>query len=131
MDAAYVPHKVEKLNDNLNYFKPPIVSDKIYSIILPPPNITGNLHLGHALTVAIQDAIVRWKQMQGIETMWVPGLDHAGIATQVIVEKKLWREDKLTRHDIGRTKFEEKVWNWKSEKESAIENQLKKNGTCY
>ncbi|XP_022852846.1 valine--tRNA ligase, mitochondrial 1-like [Olea europaea var. sylvestris] len=83
--------------------KPPFV------IVLPPPNVTGALHIGHALTAAIQDAIIRWRRMSGYNTLWVPGTDHAGIATQVVVEKKIMRERKLTRHDVGRESFVDEV----------------------
>jgi valyl-tRNA synthetase len=76
---------------------------------LPPPNVTGALHIGHALTVAIEDAIIRWRRMSGYNALWVPGVDHAGIATQVVVEKKLMREKKLTRHDIGREELVSEV----------------------
>lgn len=102
-----------------------------FVIIIPPPNVTGSLHLGHALTNAIQDALVRWHRMKGKTTLWVPGCDHAGIATQVVVEKKLWREEKLTRHDVGREKFVDKVWKWKNEKGDRIYHQLRKVGASY
>ncbi|KAL6003256.1 Valine--tRNA ligase, mitochondrial 1 [Asimina triloba] len=93
MAKQYSPSSVEKST------KPPFV------IVLPPPNVTGALHIGHALTAAIQDTIIRWRRMSGYNTLWVPGMDHAGIATQVVVEKKIMRERKLTRHDIGREGF--------------------------
>lgn len=102
-----------------------------FVIIIPPPNVTGSLHLGHGLTNAIQDAIVRWHRMRGETTLWNPGCDHAGIATQVVVEKKLWREEKKTRHDLGRDKFIEKIWAWKNEKGIRIYDQLKKMGSSY
>ena len=86
-----------------------------FVMVIPPPNVTGTLHLGHALTCAIEDCITRWHRMQGHTTLWVPGTDHAGIATQVIVEKKLKRERGVGRHDLGREKFLEEVWNWKEE----------------
>lgn len=89
--------------------KPPFV------IVLPPPNVTGALHIGHALTSSIEDTIIRWRRMSGYNTLWVPGMDHAGIATQVVVEKKIMRERKLTRHDLGRENFVHEVWNWKNE----------------
>lgn len=97
-------------------------------MIIPPPNVTGSLHLGHALTNAIEDSLTRYKRMKGFTTLWVPGCDHAGIATQVVVEKKIWRERNLTRHDLGRDKFIEEIWNWKKEKGDIIYNQLKKIG---
>ncbi|XP_034943324.1 valine--tRNA ligase isoform X3 [Chelonus insularis] len=99
-----------------------------FVMVIPPPNVTGFLHLGHALTSAVEDAIVRWNRMKGRTTLWNPGCDHAGIATQVVVEKKLWREEKKTRHDIGREKFVEKIWEWKNEKGHRIYEQLKKLG---
>uniref|UniRef100_A0A1B0D104 Valine--tRNA ligase n=1 Tax=Phlebotomus papatasi TaxID=29031 RepID=A0A1B0D104_PHLPP len=100
-----------------------------FSIVIPPPNVTGSLHLGHALTNAIEDAITRWYRMKGRTTLWVPGCDHAGIATQVVVEKKLWREQQLTRHDIGREAFIEKIWAWRNEKGDRIYDQLKRLGS--
>ncbi|KAL7212750.1 hypothetical protein ACSBR2_015434 [Camellia fascicularis] len=84
--------------------KPPFV------IVLPPPNVTGALHIGHALTSAIQDTIIRWRRMSGYNTLWVPGMDHTGIATQLVVEKKIMRERKLTRHDVGRERFVSEEW---------------------
>lgn len=100
-------------------------------MVIPPPNVTGSLHLGHALTNAIEDAITRWHRMNGRTTVWVPGCDHAGIATQVVVEKKLWREQQLTRHDLGRDAFIEKIWGWKNEKGDRIYHQLRKLGSSY
>ncbi|KAI5332288.1 hypothetical protein L3X38_022417 [Prunus dulcis] len=105
-----------------NSSKPPFV------IVLPPPNVTGTLHIGHALTAAIEDTIIRWRRMSGYNTMWVPGMDHAGIATQVVVEKKLMREKQLTRHDIGREEFVAKVWEWKEKHGSTILHQLRRLG---
>uniref|UniRef100_A0A0D3FCW2 valine--tRNA ligase n=1 Tax=Oryza barthii TaxID=65489 RepID=A0A0D3FCW2_9ORYZ len=96
--------------------------------VLPPPNVTGALHIGHALTVAIEDAIIRWRRMSGYNALWVPGVDHAGIATQVVVEKKLMREKKLTRHDIGREEFVSEVLKWKDEYGGTILNQLRRLG---
>ena len=93
-------------------------------MVIPPPNVTGSLHLGHALTSSIQDSITRWNRMKGKITLWVPGSDHAGIATQVVVEKKLKRERNLTRHDLGREKFVEEAWKWKNEKGGKIYSQL-------
>ena len=84
-------------------------------MLFPPPNVTGDLHLGHAITLTIQDAIVRWKLMNRHRVVWVPGFDHAGIATQVVVEKKLWNEKKLTRHDLGKERFIQEVFEWKEE----------------
>lgn len=102
-----------------------------FVMVIPPPNVTGSLHLGHALTNSIEDAITRYHRMKGKTTLWVPGCDHAGIATQVVVEKKLWREEKLSRHDLGREKFIEKIWEWKNEKGDRIYHQLKKLGSSF
>ncbi len=100
---------------------------KSYSIVIPPPNVTDVLHIGHALNNTLQDILIRWKRMQGYEAEWLPGVDHAGIATQVVVEKSLAREGR-SRHDIGREKFVQKVWKWKEEKFDRIIDQLKKIG---
>ncbi|KAH9618500.1 hypothetical protein KSS87_013101 [Heliosperma pusillum] len=102
--------------------KPPFV------IVLPPPNVTGALHIGHALTSAIEDTIIRWRRMSGYNTLWVPGMDHAGIATQVVVEKKIMRERKLTRHDLGRENFVSEVWKWKDEYGGKILKQQRQLG---
>ncbi|XP_052721885.1 valine--tRNA ligase-like isoform X2 [Crassostrea angulata] len=100
-----------------------------FVMCLPPPNVTGTLHLGHAITNTIQDALVRWHRMRGYETLWLPGCDHAGIATQVVVEKKLWKEKRQTRHDIGREAIIQEVWKWKESKGETIYDQLKKLGS--
>ncbi|XP_058116915.1 valine--tRNA ligase [Anopheles ziemanni] len=102
-----------------------------FVMVIPPPNVTGSLHLGHALTNAIEDCITRWHRMKGRSTLWVPGCDHAGIATQVVVEKKLWREHKQTRHDLGREKFIEQIWQWRNDKGDRIYHQLKKLGSSF
>eukprot|EP00948_MAST-09A_sp_MAST-9A-sp1_P003579 g3579.t1 len=96
-----------------------------YTVVLPPPNVTGSLHLGHALMVAIEDLLCRWKRMCGKVVMWVPGTDHAGIATQVQVEKKIMKEEQLTRHDLGREKFLERVWAWKHQYGNRITTQMR------
>jgi len=100
---------------------------KPYTIVIPPPNVTGSLHMGHALNGIIQDILIRWKRMQGYNTLWLPGTDHAGIATQNVVEKELAGEG-LTRHDLGREKFIERVWQWKEKYGNTIVNQLKRLG---
>jgi valyl-tRNA synthetase len=101
---------------------------KPYAIVIPPPNITGILTMGHVLNNSIQDVFVRWKRMQGFETLWMPGTDHAGIATQNVVEKSLTKEGK-TRHDLGRDEFIKLVWTWKEEYGGTIIKQLRKLGT--
>ncbi len=98
-----------------------------FTIVLPPPNVTGSLHLGHALNAVIQDILIRKKRMEGYKTLWIPGTDHAGIATQNVVEKQLKKEG-LSRHDLGREKFLEKVWEWKEKYGNIILDQLKKIG---
>ena len=99
-----------------------------FSMVIPPPNVTGILHLGHVLNNTIQDILARRARMQGYEVLWLPGTDHAGIATQVVVEKRLKKEEGLSRHDLGREKFVERVWKWKEKHGGIIINQLKKLG---
>jgi len=99
-----------------------------YSIVIPPPNVTGILHMGHALNDAIQDILIRYHRMKGFEALWVPGTDHAGIATQNVVEKKLAKEYKKSRHDVGREAFIDEVWKWKAQSHSTISSQMKKIG---
>jgi valyl-tRNA synthetase len=101
---------------------------KPYSIVIPPPNVTGALHLGHALNNSLQDILIRMKRMQGYATLWMPGTDHAGIATQAVVERRLKEEENKTRHDLGREKLVERIWQWKAEYETRILNQLKQMG---
>ncbi len=102
--------------------------EKTYTIILPPPNITSKLHLGHAAMLAIEDLLIRYHRMKGYRTLWIPGTDHAAIATQNVVEKKLLREEKLTRHDLGREKFLKKVWEYLKKTQVVILNQTRKMG---
>ena len=112
------------------YFKPdPDKKKKPFSIVIPPPNVTGQLHMGHALDETLQDILVRTKRMQGYSTLWVPGTDHAGIATQIKVEENLRVNEGLTRYDLGREKFLERVWDWKTQYGNRIINQLKKLGS--
>ena len=99
-----------------------------FTMVIPPPNVTGSLHIGHALTCAIEDAIIRWQRMQGKSVLWLPGTDHAGIATQTQVEKLLMKETGQTRHDLGREEFLKKVWEWKTFKGGRITQQLRKLG---
>ncbi|KAM6185035.1 valine--tRNA ligase, mitochondrial [Rhynchocyon petersi] len=113
------------------FFKPeyqarlPQATGETFSMCIPPPNVTGSLHIGHALTVAIQDALVRWHRMRGDRVLWVPGSDHAGIATQAVVEKQLWKEQGVRRHELSREAFLEEVWKWKEEKGGEICDQLR------
>ena len=110
------------------FFKPRKTSvNKSFSIVIPPPNVTGKLHMGHALNNSLQDVLVRFNRMKGFETLWQPGTDHAGIATQAVVEKNL-EKDGLKKNELGREKFIKKVWKWKEESGGMILDQLKKLG---
>lgn len=112
------------------FFKPAQVSDpsKKFVIPLPPPNVTGALHCGHALANSLQDTLIRWYRMRGFATVWVPGCDHAGIATQSVVEKMLWKRQKTTRLDLGREEFVKLVWDWKEEYHTRINHAQKRMG---
>ncbi|MDG1082926.1 MAG: class I tRNA ligase family protein, partial [Planktotalea sp.] len=99
-----------------------------FCIMIPPPNVTGVLHIGHAFNNTLQDIMIRWKRMQGFDTLWQPGTDHAGIATQMVVERKLAETQQPTRVEMGRDAFLEKVWEWKGESGGTIINQLKRLG---
>jgi len=105
----------------------PDKNKKPYTIVIPPPNVTGILHMGHALNNTIQDILIRYNRAKGFEALWMPGTDHAGIATQNVVERKLATENK-TRQDLGREKFIQEVWKWKEAYGSTIIKQLKKLG---
>ncbi len=110
------------------FFKAKVNKEKKpYTVVIPPPNITGILTMGHVLNNSIQDVFVRWKRMKGFETCWVPGTDHAGIATQNVVEKSLAKEGKNS-HSLGREKFVELIWNWREQYGGTIIKQLKKLG---
>ena len=98
-----------------------------FSIVIPPPNVTGVLHVGHALNNTLQDILIRYHRMCGDNTLWVPGTDHAGIATQNVVERQL-AEEGQSRHDLGRDEFIERVWEWRKEKGGTIINQLQETG---
>jgi len=129
---GYEPHDVEKKWyqewQEKGYFHAAATSDKKpYSIVIPPPNVTGALHMGHALNNTLQDILCRWKRMQGHNVLWMPGTDHAGIATQNVVERQLAAEKK-DRHDLGREAFIERVWKWKAESGGQIIGQLKRLG---
>jgi len=134
-DSPYDPKDTEtriyKLWEESGFFNPDNLplekSAKSYAIALPPPNVTGVLHMGHALNAAAQDILIRKKRMEGFRTLWLPGTDHAGIATQNVVEKQLKKEG-VSRHDLGRDKFLEKVWEWKEKYGNIILDQLKRLG---
>ncbi|MGQ0846312.1 MAG: valine--tRNA ligase [Sporichthyaceae bacterium] len=132
LPTRYAPAEVEEpLYEKwvkARYFEVDANSDKPgYAIVIPPPNVTGSLHIGHALDHTIQDILIRWRRMQGYEALWLPGMDHAGIATQNVVEKQLAAQG-LTRHDLGREAFVEKVWEWKHESGGKILGQMRRLG---
>jgi valyl-tRNA synthetase len=132
LPAQYTPGEVEQRRYGQwvagGYFTADPASDREpYCIVIPPPNVTGSLHVGHALDHTIQDALVRRRRMQGYEVLWLPGMDHAGIATQNVVERNLAQEG-LSRHDLGRDTFVERVWQWKAESGGAILGQMKRLG---
>ncbi len=106
----------------------PDAARRPFTIVIPPPNVTGALHLGHALNNTLQDVLIRWRRMQGYNALWMPGTDHAGIATQAVVERRLFEEEKLTRHELGREKLVERIWAWKEEYEKRILGQLQQMG---
>ncbi|HVG49206.1 MAG TPA: class I tRNA ligase family protein, partial [Rubellimicrobium sp.] len=99
-----------------------------FSIVIPPPNVTGSLHMGHAFNNTLQDILTRWHRMKGDDVLWQPGLDHAGIATQMVVERELAKQGNESRREMGREKFLEKVWEWKGQSGGTIIGQLKRLG---
>ena len=131
MDKTYQPHDIESRWyaewEAKNYFAPQ-GSGESYTIALPPPNVTGSLHMGHGFNNAIMDALIRFRRMQGRNTLWQPGTDHAGIATQMVVERQLAAQN-LSRHDLGRERFLEKVWEWKEESGGTITRQIRRLGS--
>ena len=112
-------------------FAPEIEPDPaapVYSIVIPPPNVTGSLHMGHALQHTIMDVLTRYHRMSGFRTLWLPGIDHAGISTQIVVERQLKKEEGLTRHDLGREEFIARVWEWKEQSGGEITQQMRREG---
>ena len=132
METRYNPKEVESrwLDQwiSKNDFKP-TGKGKHFSVVIPPPNVTGALHLGHALNNTIQDILVRYRRKTGRNTLWIPGTDHAGIATQAVVEKRLFQLEKKTRHDLGREALVQRIWDWKEEYEKRITTQLRSLGS--
>ncbi|CAO1627316.1 unnamed protein product [Parajaminaea phylloscopi] len=142
MESGYNPDHVEASWfawwEKQGFFTPqepsesdPYDPEKTFVIPAPPPNVTGTLHIGHALTISIQDTLIRWHRMRGYRTLFVPGYDHAGIATQAVVEKRLAKLEGKTRYDYGREKFVEKVFDWKDEYQARIANQMRRLGASY
>ena len=132
LPKIYEPQQVEneiyQMWESKGYFRPQGKADaKPFTIVMPPPNVTGQLHMGHAMDATLQDTLIRFKRMQGYDALWVPGVDHAGIATQIKVEEEL-RKEGLTRYDLGRERFLERVWDWKQKYGNRIVEQQKKLG---
>ena len=134
LPSQYAPAEVEARRyehwEKAGYFTPEAQDNPgapSFSIVLPPPNVTGSLHIGHALDHTLSDTMVRRRRMQGYRTLWLPGMDHAGIATQNVVERELAREG-LSRHDLGREAFVERVWEWKAEYGGRILGQMRRLG---
>ena len=133
LSKAYDPSTVEPevyqtWLDEKAFVADPAASGDPYSIVIPPPNVTGALHLGHAINNTLQDILIRRARMQGKNALWVPGIDHAGIATQAVVEKQLKEKENKTRHDIGREALIERIWAWKQQYGDRILQQLQRLG---
>ena len=132
--GAYAPNDIEMSwydfwEKNGYFHQDPDPSKEPFSIVMPPPNVTGQLHMGHALDNTLQDILVRFKRMEGYNVAWIPGTDHAGIATQVKVEQQLAKEEGKSRYDIGREEFLKRVWAWKEQYGSRIEKQVRRLGS--
>ncbi|WP_271410901.1 valine--tRNA ligase [Pseudomonas sp. Q1-7] len=131
MDKTYQPHAIETSwyqTWEKNHYFAPQGSGEPYTIMIPPPNVTGSLHMGHGFNNAIMDALIRFRRMQGRNTLWQPGTDHAGIATQMVVERQLAAQG-VSRHDLGREKFLDKVWEWKEQSGGTITRQIRRLGS--
>jgi valyl-tRNA synthetase len=133
LPKAYDPKEAQakwlKFWDEKGYFhSEPDASKKPYTIVIPPPNVTGALHMGHALNNTLQDVLIRWRRMQGYNALWMPGTDHAGIATQSVVERLVFAQEKKTRHDLGREELVKRIWEWKDKYEARILGQLREIG---
>ncbi|KAG0223637.1 AP-1 adaptor complex sigma subunit Aps1 [Actinomortierella wolfii] len=141
MAATYNPKAVESAWnawwEKEGFFQPELTADGkvkpegLFVVAAPPPNVTGSLHIGHALAVTIQDGLARWNRMLGKTVLFNPGTDHAGISTQAVVEKQLWKEQKKTRHDLGREAFVDEIWKWKDVYHKRISDQVKRLGASY
>ncbi len=128
-DFVDAQNRIGKMWDAGRFFHAQVDPTKQpYTIVIPPPNVTGALHLGHALNNTLQDIVIRMKRMQGFNALWMPGTDHAGIATQAVVERRLKEDENKTRHDLGREALVQRIWNWKDQYEARILGQLKQMG---
>ncbi|HED40155.1 MAG TPA: valine--tRNA ligase, partial [Chromatiales bacterium] len=132
MEKTYTPHAIEQqwyeTWEKGGYFSPSGSGENPYCIMIPPPNVTGSLHMGHGFNNTVMDLLTRYHRMKGHDTLWQPGTDHAGIATQMVVERQLAAEGR-TRHDLGRDAFIDKVWEWKDQSGGAITQQLRRLGS--
>ena len=135
LEKAYNPKEAESTHyknwEAKGFFAPEINENpnaEAYSIVIPPPNVTGNLHIGHALQHTLMDVLTRWKRMQGFKTLFLIGVDHAGISTQLMVTRQLKKDEHKTPQDIGREAFTEKVWAWKNKFGGTITNQIRREG---
>src|SRR5438552_5291388 len=132
LPKAYDPQDAQKrwlaFWDEQGFFHSRPDTREPYTIVIPPPNVTGALHMGHALNNTLQDVLIRWRRMQGFNALWVPGTDHAGIATQATVEKLIAQQEKKTRHDLGREELVKRIWCWKDRYEKRILGQLRELG---
>lgn len=125
-ECGYFHSEPDGASEPAEQAKPP--HRKPFTIVIPPPNVTGALHMGHALNNTLQDVLIRWRRMQGFNALWMPGTDHAGIATQSVVEKRIFAEEKKTRRDLGRDELVRRIWEWKDKYEARILGQLKSIG---
>src|SRR5262245_39522562 len=126
----YDPHEAQqrwlRFWEDQGYFRSrPDPNRKPFCIVIPPPNVTGALHMGHALNDTLQDVLIRWRRMQGYNALYMPGTDHAGIATQAVVERRLKEEEGKTRHDVGREGLVKRIWAWKDRYQARILEQLR------
>ncbi|WP_458321618.1 class I tRNA ligase family protein, partial [Providencia sp. CRPN81066] len=133
LDKTYNPAEIEQSRyahwEKSGYFKPNGDTSKdSFCVVIPPPNVTGSLHMGHAFQQTIMDTMIRYQRMQGKNTLWQTGTDHAGIATQMVVERKIAAEENKTRHDYGRDAFIDKIWQWKAESGGTISQQMRRLG---
>ncbi|MES2504472.1 MAG: valine--tRNA ligase [Myxococcota bacterium] len=127
-DAKSVESKWRKIFDGVKFFEPDQKKDDPYVIIMPPPNVTGVLHNGHALFVTLQDVLIRFNRLKGKKTLWLPGTDHAGIATQTVVEREVLKTEGKTRHELGREEFTKRIWDWVKQNGATIIDQMKRLG---
>src|SRR6266851_5324652 len=133
LPKQYDPHEAQKRwlqfwTERGYFHSRPDPAREPYTIVIPPPNVTGALHMGHALNNTLQDVLIRWRRMQGYNALWMPGTDHAGIATQAVVERLIMQQEKKTRRDLGRDELVKRIWAWKDKYEARILGQLKQLG---